>query len=103
MKIKICNTLFSQIRGLMFSKKKNLLFIFKTKRYMSLHMFFVFFHVDALFLNEKKEVVEIKHMKPFWPYYKSKNKVKYILELTEDHDFSVGDRLIFKDNTVYKK
>ena len=102
MKVKICKTLLSQSRGLMFSKRRNLLFIFKTPRYVGLHMLFVFFPVDALYIDENGKIVEIKRMKPFRPYYKSKNKVKYVLELAEKHNFNVGDKLKFKDNEVDK-
>ena len=68
----------------MFSKKikdKGLVFIFQKARRMDLHMFFVFYPIDVLFLDDDKRVVEIKeNFKPFTVYY-SKNKVKYVIEL----------------------
>jgi len=86
----------------MFSKKKNLLFIFDTSSNVELHMLFVFFGVDAVFLNECWEILEIKHMKPFRPYYRSKHNVKYVLELTEKHNLIVGDKVRIEDNEIYK-
>jgi uncharacterized membrane protein (UPF0127 family) len=87
----------------MFSKKRNLLFIYVFSSYVELHMFFVFFDVDAVFLNKDWKILEIKHMKPFRPYYKSKHKIKYVLELTEEHNFKVGDKLKLKDNMIIKE
>ncbi len=103
MKVKFCKSILSKIRGLMFSKKKNLLFIFNRSTYVDLHMLFVFFPVDALYLNENWEIIEIKHMKPFWPYYKAKNKAKYVLELTEKHMFKIGDKVRFEDDEIFKE
>jgi len=102
MKVKVCRTLLSQARGLMFSKKKNLLFVFKYPKHVDLHMIFVFFPVDAIYLDEYMNVLEIKHMRPFWPYYRSKNKVKFVLESTEKHNFVLGDKLFIKNNEVKK-
>ena len=84
MKVEICESLFSRTKGLMFSKKlKNscLLFIFPKEERVSLHMFFVFFPIDVLFLNENKEIVDLKQN--FLPFtlYTSKKPAKYILEM----------------------
>jgi len=69
--------------GLMFSKKikdKALVFDFKSQK-VSIHMFFVFFPIDLIFLNENKIVVEIKEsLKPF-QVYKPKKKVRYLIEV----------------------
>ena len=77
-----CTSSFSKARGLMFSKKpKILIFIFKKEKIVPLHMFFVFFPIDALFLDKRKRIIEIKdNFMPF-KYYKPKNKSMYIIEL----------------------
>jgi len=74
----------------MFSKKRNLLFVFDKERKISLHSFFVFFSFDAFFLDRNKKIIEIK--KNFRPFriYNSKKKAKYVLELTK------GSQKIFK-------
>ena len=100
---KICTAFFSKALGLMFSQKKNLIFVFNKEKRISLHMLFVFFPVDALYLNDDKKILEIKHMKPFRPYYRAKNKTKYVLELTEKHDFKVGDKVKIKDNEIHRE
>jgi len=102
MKIKVCRTLKSQSRGLMFSRRKNLLFIYNIPVYIDLHMLFVFFPVDAIYINENMEIIEIKHMKPFGWSYKAKHKAKYVLEVTEEHDFNVWDKVEINDNEVSK-
>ena len=86
----------------MFSKRKNLFFVFDEPEYIDLHMLFVFFPVDALYLNENMEIVEIKHMKPFRWSYRAKHKVRYVLELTEKHDFNIDDKVGIKKNEIYK-
>jgi len=82
---KILSSVFSKAKGLMFSKKiidTGYIFKFSKPRRIDLHMFFVFYPIDVLFLDENKKVVEIKeNLKPF-TFYISKNKVKYIIELS---------------------
>jgi uncharacterized membrane protein (UPF0127 family) len=75
------DTLLRQGCGLMFSGKKNLLFSFKREERVDLHMFFVFFPIDVLFLNSKKQVVEKARLLPFTLYFPSK-PCRYILELS---------------------
>jgi uncharacterized membrane protein (UPF0127 family) len=59
---KVCKSIFSKTFGLMFSKKKLLIFIFNKEKIIPLHMFFVFYPIEVSFLNKNKIVVEIKDM-----------------------------------------
>jgi uncharacterized membrane protein (UPF0127 family) len=75
---------FEKAIGLMFSrpiKDIGYVFIFDTPRKIDLHMFFVFFPIDVLFLDAQKKVVEIKEN--FMPFtlYSSKNTASYFIEL----------------------
>ena len=84
MEVKVCKSLFSRARGLMFSKRIKdscLLFVFPKEERVSLHMFFVFFPIDVLFLNEKKEIVDLKQN--FLPFtvHTSRKPAKYVLEM----------------------
>ena len=89
----VCNNLFTQSWGLMFRKKQNLLMNFNKEMKVRLHNFFVFFPIDVLILNEKKEIVEIKrNFKPF-DFWNSKEKGKYVVELGFKSDYAVGDKL----------
>ncbi|MDD4662622.1 MAG: DUF192 domain-containing protein, partial [Candidatus ainarchaeum sp.] len=65
----------SQAIGLMFSRKKKfdyaLIFdrAYESKINSSIHMFFVFYRITVIFLNSKKDVVDIKkNLKPFRLY-----------------------------------
>jgi len=95
----VCNNLCSQARGLMFRKKKhNLIMTFPKERKVSLHMFFVFYPIDVLLLNENKKIVEIK--KSFKPFRQWRSKIKgnYIVELGKEESkgkVKVGDQLEF--------
>jgi len=79
---KICKNLFQKSIGLMFTTKpKTLIFEFKKEKKISLHMFFVFYPIDVLFLNKNKRVVEIKeNFKPFTIYFPERHAL-YIIEL----------------------
>ncbi|MFW6014325.1 MAG: DUF192 domain-containing protein [Nanoarchaeota archaeon] len=80
---KHCKNFFQHFRGLMFSGKKCLLFEFEKEKHISLHMFFVFFAIDVVYLDKNKKVVEIKKgLKPFW-FYSPKKKAKFIIEAPE--------------------
>ncbi|MBS3156896.1 DUF192 domain-containing protein [Candidatus Woesearchaeota archaeon] len=77
-----CTTLLRMERGLMFSKKKNLLFIFPVKTRPLMHMLFVFYPITAIFLDESYKILDHKILYPF-QFYLPKQKIKYILEISE--------------------
>ncbi len=80
-----CSSFLCQFRGLMFTKKRKdfaLVFIFPKVRKVALHMFFVFYPITVLFLDDKKKVIEIRNdFLPFQIYF-SKVKSKYVIEIT---------------------
>jgi len=95
MEFKIFRSSWSKARGLMFSKKKNIIMVFNKEKRIPLHMWFVFYPIDVLFLNKNKKIVEIKkNFRPF-SFYTSKNKAKYVVELTEKHNFKIGNKIDF--------
>lgn len=77
----LCTSTLSKAHGLMFSKKKNIIFAFKNERIVPLHMLFVFFPIDVLFLDKNKKVVDIKKNFLPWTFYTPKNKAMYVVEL----------------------
>jgi hypothetical protein len=100
-KVKYCRSFLSKATGFMFSKSSNktLIFIFDKEKKCSIHMFFVFFAIDVLFLNKKRTVVEMKeNLKPFTIYI-PKKKLKYIIELPaktiKNKQIKNGDIMIF--------
>ena len=93
----ICKSIFSQIRGLMFRKKQNVVMIFKKEREIQLHNVFVFFPLEIIVLNKDKVVTDMnRQFLPFclgWSSYG-----QYVLELGEEEakgKIEIGDRLEF--------
>ena len=79
----LCKNTLSKTIGLMFSKPRALIFIFKKEKIIPLHMLFVFYPIDILFLNKNKVVAEIKESLMPFSFYTPKNKAQYILELPQ--------------------
>jgi len=88
----ICEDIWSQARGLMFSKKKTLVFDFGREKKTPLHNWFVFFDLYVYYLDEDQTVVESGFMKPFG-WYNPKKDARYIIESPIDLGASVGTRL----------
>ena len=75
----------------MFRGKRNLVMVFPSERKISLHMFFVFYPIDVLIVDENNKVVEIKrNFKPF-TVWNSSEKGKYVVELAVERVYEVGD------------
>lgn len=91
--MQVCSSYWSQFRGLMFSSKKNLLFVFKDEQRRNFHNFFVFFPIDLIFLNKDKKVVEIK--KDFMPFtlYNSKEKAQYVIESADKTKYKINEKI----------
>lgn len=63
-----------------------------------IHMFFVFYPIDVIWLDSSKKVVDIKtNAKPFAPFIKPGKPAKYILELPAEKSnlIKIGDKLTF--------
>lgn len=86
MKYKVCKSVWSKARGLMFSRKKNLVFVFSKEQRVWLHSFFVFFPIDVYFLDENKKIIEKTRLKPFC-FYRAKEKAKYVVEIVDKKVF----------------
>jgi hypothetical protein len=101
--IHYCNNLFSKGFGLMFRKENSVantawVFYFKNPRRISLTMIFVFFTIDAIFLDNERKIVEMTTLKP-WSFYSPAKKSNYCIELRQGtiHNFKlkIGDKLRF--------
>ena len=100
---RICSSIFSKARGLMFSRRikdRGLVFVFNKEDRWSLHMFFVFFPIDVLWLNKDNRVVDLKeNFRPFELLAKPKDKAKYIIELPaetiKNSNTRLGDKVLF--------
>lgn len=97
---RLCDDLLSKFVGLMFSKNPETLILkFDKERMISLHMLFVFFPIDVLFLNKNKTIVDKKeNFKPF-SFCKSRKKAMYAVELLagtiRKSKTDIGDKVRF--------
>jgi len=86
----------------MFSQKKHkkaLMFVFSSERIVSLHMFFVFYAIDVIYLDKNKKVIELKEgLLPFHLHF-PKKKALYVVEVPSgrirESKTKVGDGVSF--------
>ena len=97
----LCGDIFSKSLGLMFSKKqtKALIFKFDEEKIIALHMVFVFYPIDVLFLDKNKIAVDAKeNFRPF-TFCKSGKKAMYAIELPngtiKKTKTEIGDKIEF--------
>ncbi|MCQ6962543.1 DUF192 domain-containing protein [Methanolobus chelungpuianus] len=98
-------SVFKQALGLMFRKNipedHALIFVMDRSRKVSLHMLFVIFPIDAIFLDEDKRIVKISGLRPWTGLCSSGTKVKYIIETAKGTakkaGLKVGDTLTFRN------
>jgi uncharacterized protein len=103
-KLKIYKDTFHKTRGLMFSlplKKGEAIVLVaneESKLETTIHMFFVFFSIDVVWLNKEKEVVDKKEkVVAFTPLIVPKQPAKYVIELRKgcSKHVKIGDKLDF--------
>jgi len=82
--IEFARTMFRHALGLMFRKciqyDHSMIFILKKPSQVSIHMLFVFFPVDVIFLNKEKKIMGLSRLRP-WVGYKAMEDIKYIIEM----------------------
>ncbi|MCC7576372.1 MAG: DUF192 domain-containing protein [Methanomethylovorans sp.] len=85
--VEFAEGIISQSRGLMFRKgiteKYALVFIMATPRSVSVHMLFVFFPIDVIFLDPDKKILATTTLKPWIGLARSPKRTKYIIEMHE--------------------
>ena len=100
--VKVYGSILLKAKGLMFSgklKDSGIVFWFNSEKKRSLHMLFVFFPIDVLFLDAKRDIVEMKeNFRPFTFYY-PRHSSKYIIELPagtiKSTETGIGDEINF--------
>jgi len=99
--IEFAEGLISQSKGLMFRKgiaeRYALVFILSAPRSVSVHMLFVFFPIDIIFLDSDKKILALKTLKPWIGLTRSPQRTKYIIEMhsgsIEHHKLCPGDSI----------
>ena len=98
-----CSSRLCRLRGLQFRrhlKPGEALILVKDKDSIantSIHMFFVFFSIAAIWINQKGKVTSAQLAKPWRPYYASPEPASYVLETAPEflEKISVGDFVDF--------
>ena len=103
-KIRIANTFFSRLMGLMFKKNAKVPLLFEIperinkKERSSIHSFFMRFEIVIVFIDKCNMVYEITELKP-WNFYIPKKPAKYIVEF-DKREFNdclkIGDEVEIK-------
>ncbi len=99
--VDIAESIWKRMKGLSFSKRRNLFFVFDIEREWEIWMFGMKFPINIVYVNSKKVVVDVKEAQPLkffkpetWSIYKPFKPCKYILETT-DKRFNIGDKLFW--------
>ena len=100
-----CTSRLCRLRGLQFRRRLKpgeALILVKEKDSIansSIHMFFVFFPIAAIWVNQKGKVTSAQLAKPWRPYYASPEPASYVLETGPEFldKISVGDFVDFED------
>jgi len=84
------------VRGLMFSKPKNIVLVSPFECILSIHMLFVFFPIKAVWLDSRKRVVDAKIARPFQLHVAPNKPARYVLETPDlKLKFRIGEKLKF--------
>lgn len=84
--ITVCDTFWRRGRGLMFRRSlaADEAYIFIEVResitLTAIHMFFVFFPIAVVWLNEERQVVDIVLARPFRPHYAPSHPARFFIE-----------------------
>jgi uncharacterized membrane protein (UPF0127 family) len=74
-------------------------FVFEKEKIVPLHMFFVFFPIDVVYLDKKRKVVEIKENFMPFTFYNPNKRAAYVVELpkgsVKSSNTKIGDTLRF--------
>jgi uncharacterized protein len=93
----------SRLMGLMFRKDPENGLILKlpssrSRRGSAIHMFFMRFPLDIIFLDDDKKVVDMVSIRP-WKTYTPRSPAKYVVELEEgsinNYKLEIGDEMDF--------
>lgn len=94
-KIKLADSFFKRLLGLMFEKNIDYGLLFITKYGSTIHTSFMKFTIDVYFLDDNKKIFDIITLEP-WKSYKPTKKAKYILETKKNKlKLKKGDILEF--------
>jgi uncharacterized protein len=102
---KWCQNFWCHFKGLMLRpslpEDEGLLFVYGRESIMdtAIHMFFCFFPIAAVWLDQDRRVVDAKLAKPWRPWYAPKKRAQYIIEARPGllDRVKIGDQLTFDE------
>ncbi len=102
--LEFARTKLSQILGLMFRKyipsDYSMIFVLKKQSYVNVHMLFMRFPIDVIFLDDEKKVMGLFRLNP-WIGYKAMKGIKYVIEMKagtiERYNISIGGKMEFDE------
>lgn len=102
--VEFARTAIRQMLGLMFrggiQPDFAMIFLMKKASYVNVHMLFMRFPIDVIFLNEEKKISGLVRLNP-WLGYKSMRNIKYVIEMKagtiERFNLSVGGKMEFEE------
>ncbi len=102
--VEFAKTRLQQTLGLMFRKgippDYSMIFILKKPSSINIHMLFVLFPIDVIFLDEKKKISGLANLAP-WIGFKAMKNIKYVLEMKagtiEKYNLSIGGQMEFEE------
>lgn len=100
-----CQSFWCHFRGLMLRRHlpddEGLLFVYRrtSVRDAAIHMFFVFFPIAAVWLDDEGRVVSATLARPWRPYYAPAQPARYLIEAHPSllDRVAVGDQLTFSE------
>lgn len=102
--IEFARTVVSQTLGLMFRRHippgYAMIFVLKKPSSVNVHMLFMRFPIDVIFLNNEKKIAGLSRLNP-WTGHKAMENVKYVIEThagsVEKYNLSIGGQMEFED------
>lgn len=103
-----CSSFLCHFRGLMLRRHlpddEGLLFVFRRESISeaTIHMFFVFFAIAAVWLDDEGNVVDTRLARPWRPFYAPARPARYLIEARPGllDRVKVGDKLTFDEPSV---
>lgn len=104
-KIRVCNSFFSKLRGLMFTKElpedEGILMANKaeSRTNTAIHMFFMGYDITVLWLDKDGVIVDKALAKRWRPVYIPKHPARYVVELHPDRydDYTIGEKMVWEE------
>ncbi len=102
--IEFATTSLRRMLGLMFRKSVpsdySMIFVLKKPSSVNVHMLFMLFPIDVVFLDNEKRITGLARLNP-WTGFKAMKNIKYVLEMKsetiERYNLSIDGQMEFEE------